>query len=242
MPRSRRKPAPRDAERPKETIQARQARRAWLGRARQAGRHDLDPCGQRREAPVHGQARRPRRHARSARLRLPADRARRSHQDRPLRHGRPQALPIYRALGRGTRHRRRRGPRHRRATPRARRAEAIRALLPSFTGTIQQVPPRYSAIKIDGERAYDLARDGETVELSAAPGRDRPAGADRHPRPRPRGFAGRMRQRDLCALARPRHGPRFGLFRPCQRAAAGRGRAVWRRNHDFTGTIGGSVP
>ena len=33
----------------------------------------------------------------------------------------------------------------------------------------QQVPPRYSAIKIDGERAYDLARDGETVELSARP-------------------------------------------------------------------------
>jgi tRNA pseudouridine55 synthase len=44
-------------------------------------------------------------------------------------------------------------------------AEAIRALLPSFTGTIEQVPPRFSAIKIDGERAYDLARDGETVEL-----------------------------------------------------------------------------
>jgi len=38
-------------------------------------------------------------------------------------------------------------------------------LLPSYTGTIQQVPPRYSAIKIEGERAYDLARDGETVEL-----------------------------------------------------------------------------
>jgi tRNA pseudouridine55 synthase len=49
------------------------------------------------------------------------------------------------------------------------RAEAIRALLPTFTGTIEQVPPRYSAIKIEGERAYDLARDGETVELRARP-------------------------------------------------------------------------
>ena len=39
--------------------------------------------------------------------------------------------------------------------------DAIRALLPAFTGTIEQVPPRYSAIKIEGERAYDLARDGE---------------------------------------------------------------------------------
>jgi tRNA pseudouridine55 synthase len=45
--------------------------------------------------------------------------------------------------------------------------QAIRALLPSFTGAIEQVPPKYSAIKIDGERAYDLARDGATVELAA---------------------------------------------------------------------------
>ena len=44
-------------------------------------------------------------------------------------------------------------------------AEAIRALLPTYIGSIQQVPPRYSAIKIEGERAYDLARDGETVEI-----------------------------------------------------------------------------
>jgi tRNA pseudouridine55 synthase len=48
-------------------------------------------------------------------------------------------------------------------------ADAIRALLPRFTGTIAQVPPRYSAVKIAGERAYDLARDGETVELEARP-------------------------------------------------------------------------
>jgi tRNA pseudouridine55 synthase len=46
-------------------------------------------------------------------------------------------------------------------------ADEIRELLPRFTGTIEQVPPRFSAIKIDGERAYDLARDGEAVELSA---------------------------------------------------------------------------
>jgi len=47
--------------------------------------------------------------------------------------------------------------------------EAVRALLPSYTGLIQQIPPRYSAIKIEGERAYDLARDGEQVELAARP-------------------------------------------------------------------------
>ena len=48
-------------------------------------------------------------------------------------------------------------------------ADAIRALLPRFTGLIEQIPPQYSAIKIQGERAYDLARDGETVELKPRP-------------------------------------------------------------------------
>jgi tRNA pseudouridine55 synthase len=41
----------------------------------------------------------------------------------------------------------------------------IEALLPRFTGTLSQVPPAYSAIKVGGERAYDLARDGETLTL-----------------------------------------------------------------------------
>lgn len=44
---------------------------------------------------------------------------------------------------------------------------AIRALLPRYTGVIMQVPPQFSAIKIGGERAYDLAREGETVDLPA---------------------------------------------------------------------------
>jgi len=46
---------------------------------------------------------------------------------------------------------------------------AILALLPQFTGEILQVPPAFSAIKVDGARAYDLARSGETVELEARP-------------------------------------------------------------------------
>jgi tRNA pseudouridine55 synthase len=49
--------------------------------------------------------------------------------------------------------------------------EAIRAALPAFTGDIMQVPPIYSAIKVNGERAYDLARDGQVVELVARPAR-----------------------------------------------------------------------
>jgi len=42
---------------------------------------------------------------------------------------------------------------------------ALEAVLPNFIGTILQRPPIFSALKIDGERAYDLARAGETVEL-----------------------------------------------------------------------------
>ncbi|HXF87356.1 MAG TPA: tRNA pseudouridine(55) synthase TruB [Xanthobacteraceae bacterium] len=48
-------------------------------------------------------------------------------------------------------------------------ADEIRALLPRFTGTLMQVPPRFSAVKVEGERAYDLAREGEPVELEARP-------------------------------------------------------------------------
>jgi tRNA pseudouridine55 synthase len=47
--------------------------------------------------------------------------------------------------------------------------EKIEALLAGFTGEILQVPPAFSAVKIDGERAYDLARGGEAVELEARP-------------------------------------------------------------------------
>lgn len=43
---------------------------------------------------------------------------------------------------------------------------AIRAILPRFTGAQDQVPPAYSALKVDGQRAYALARAGETVTLA----------------------------------------------------------------------------
>jgi tRNA pseudouridine55 synthase len=41
----------------------------------------------------------------------------------------------------------------------------IEAILPQFTGPIEQVPPAFSALKVDGKRAYDLARAGNSVEL-----------------------------------------------------------------------------
>ena len=45
--------------------------------------------------------------------------------------------------------------------------EAVKAALPSFVGDIDQTPPRFSAIKVDGQRAYDLARDGAEFELAS---------------------------------------------------------------------------
>ena len=75
-------------------------------------------------------------------------------------------LPLHRPLGPGHRFRRCRGQgdRHLRAcvpTPRGDRGGASRR----STGEISQIPPIYSAIKVQGERAYDLAREGEAVEL-----------------------------------------------------------------------------
>lgn len=45
--------------------------------------------------------------------------------------------------------------------------EEIISLLPNYTGDIEQVPPQFSAIKIDGERAYKRARDGEEMEIKS---------------------------------------------------------------------------
>lgn len=45
--------------------------------------------------------------------------------------------------------------------------ELVDEVIPRFTGEIWQVPPVYSAVKVDGKRAYDYARDGQEVELKA---------------------------------------------------------------------------
>lgn len=47
--------------------------------------------------------------------------------------------------------------------------DAVLTALPQFTGDIMQVPPAVSAVRVDGQRAYDLAREGEVVELAARP-------------------------------------------------------------------------
>jgi tRNA pseudouridine55 synthase len=56
------------------------------------------------------------------------------------------------------------------ATSALRPADAeIAAALARFRGQIEQVPPQYSAVKVDGERAYDLAREGEAMDLAPRP-------------------------------------------------------------------------
>ncbi|MDG2341198.1 MAG: tRNA pseudouridine(55) synthase TruB, partial [Paracoccaceae bacterium] len=47
--------------------------------------------------------------------------------------------------------------------------DEIKAALGRFVGDVMQVPPKFSAVKIDGQRAYKLARDGEDVEIAARP-------------------------------------------------------------------------
>jgi tRNA pseudouridine55 synthase len=101
-------------------------------------------------------------------------------------------------------------------------ARDIEAHLPRFTGTILQVPPRYSALKVDGRRAYALARAGETVALAARPVEIRSCrfrNGDRQGRLRPR------------ARSRPRRGARHR--RACRGVAPPRRRAVHPRPRDF---------
>ena len=129
-----------------------------LGRGRRGG-----------EAGARRRQGRPCRHARSRRHRPARARLRRGDEDRPLRRRRAQGLPLHRALGRRHRDRRRRGRRPRHLRRAARTPDAIRAALPAFTGDILQVPPQVSAVKVDGARAYALARAGETLELAARP-------------------------------------------------------------------------
>ena len=86
----------------------------------------------------------------------------------------------------------------------------IRAIMPNYTGVIMQTPPQFSAIKIGGERAYDLAREGEAVDI---PAREVEIGRfDLIERTDGTRLRNRMRQGHLCAVSGARHGPRPGLL------------------------------
>jgi tRNA pseudouridine55 synthase len=111
-------------------------------------------------------------------------------------------------------------------------AHAIEALLPRFVGAIEQVPPRFSAIKIEGERAYDIARDGEEPEL-----KPRVVNIDRL------ALVG-MRDRDLSDFeAECGKGTYVRALLWARRGVASNGRRpVRRKRHDFAGRSSGFVP
>ena len=111
---------------------------------------------------------RPWRHARSAGQRRAADRPGRGDQDRALRHGRPEGIPLHAPLRRGALDRGCRGRGHRDQRRAARPTRRSAAPWPAFVGEIEQVPPAFSALKIDGKRAYDLARAGRGGRAEAA--------------------------------------------------------------------------
>ncbi len=121
-------------------------------------------------------------------------------------------------------------------------AAAIRAELPRFTGTIEQVPPRFSAIKIDGERAYDLARDGETVELAPRPVTIHRLELVETPDPDHAMFAAECGKGTYVRSLARDLGRVLGVFGHVCGAAPRPGRAVRRTRHDFAGTPGIFVP
>ena len=138
-----------------------------LDQSRQAGRRHLDPGGRRSSNSCST----PRRRAMPARSIRSPPACCRSRSAR-----RPRPCPVVQDGAKAYRSRSAGARRPTPTTPRAsRRALRQRArarprsqrLLPRFVGVIEQTPPTYSAIKIAGERAYDLARDGADFEIAA---------------------------------------------------------------------------
>ncbi len=95
----------------------------------------------------------------------------------------------------------------------------IAAALPRFVGLVEQTPPTFSAIKIEGSRAYDLAREGERFHNSCPPDPYLPTrsrfGRFAHCSARGRVWKGRLRSSD-CTRSRPS----ARMLRPCDRTQA----------------------
>ena len=113
--------------------------------------------------------------------------------------------------------------------------EAIRAILPQFTGLITQVPPAFSAIKVEGQRAYDLARAGEQVELEPRQVMIRSIRLTGPAEPGRGDLRGDLRQGRLHARPGPGFGNRIRDLRPYPGPAADRRRAVHGTKGDFAG-------
>ena len=210
--------------------------RQWLADPRQAARHDLDQAV---DQGASGSIRPPRPgHAGTldplATGVLPIALGE-ATKTVPVRGRRREDLPLHRALRRRDRHRRRGGRGRRDERDAASTRRRSRPMLPSFTGEISRCRRASRRIKIDGERAYDLARDGEDFELAAAHrSRSTALASSTCPDADHCRVRSRMRQGHLCSRARPRSRPRARRARPRGSAAAHPGRARsarTRRDH-----------
>ena len=103
--------------------------------------------------------------------------------------------------------------------------DQVEAALPAFRGEILQTPPTFSAVKVDGQRAYDLAREGVAFELEARPIVVRRLQVTEAPRRRPRHPGDGLRQGLLRARHRARPGRRaLGAWARFRAQAHPRGR------------------
>ena len=129
---------------------------------------------------------------------------------------------------------------HERRAPR--RARRSRPACRPFTGTIAQVPPKFSAIKIEGERAYDLARDGQEVTLEARPVDIHGLALVETPDADHAVFEAECGKGTYVrALARDM-GRVLGCLGHVGGAPPHAGRPIRRKRHDFAGGTGGFVP
>ena len=217
-------------------------RRAWLDHRGQRGQ--AHPARSRR---TEDQGR-PRRHARSAGERCAADRARRSDQARRPDARRDQGYDFTIRFGEETDTLDAEGEVVATSDVRPTR-EQIEAVLPRFTGEIEQVPPAYSALKIGGKAAYARARAGEQVRMKSR-GRSpshsifrrsahsTTAGIDAETG-RNHSVCDRL-QGHLHPQPRPRHRPCAWNGRPRFLSKTYPRRALLPRTGHFTGLSGGS--
>ena len=91
--------------------------------------------------------------------------------------------------------------------------DEIKAALGAFVGDIMQVPPQYSAVKIDGQRAYKLAREGETFEVAARP----------------------LWVEELLLVDRPDADHAFWRWSAARAGTSARSRGIWARRWGVTG-------
>ncbi len=118
---------------------------------------------------------------------------------------------------------------------------ALHAVLPQFTGEIDQLPPMYSALKHKGQRLYKLAREG--IEVEREPRRIRVHSLELVKVELPEfELQVALLERHLCPHSGRGHRQRAGLRGARDRVAPHRRRSLWRRQHDHPGSSSNRSP